>query len=146
MKRVLSIMIAAVIAMLVLTACGSKGQRLDRVDTGNVKNITIATTANAEPQHDITKRKGVVQLVDLNNTVVFNETDEVKAEELTAAPLYSFRFYDYNDKLVSEFTMTPNGYLFVGDDLTKVYKLEGEFDEEAVKEVIELYDKKVPPA
>ena len=146
MKRIICILLAAVVAAAFLTACGSKGQRLDRIDTGSVKHVTIATAANEEPQYDIPKRKGVVQLVDLYNSAVFNETDEVTAEQLTAAPLYRFCFYDYDEKLIGACTITPDGYLFVGDDLTKPYKLAGGFDEEAIKEVITQYNKPAVPA
>ncbi len=144
MKRILCMILVAAAAVLMLTACGST-QKLDRIDTGSVKHITVATEANAEPKFDIIKRKGVVVLVDLYDSAEFTETDEVKAEELLAETLYHFKFYDYQEKLIAEYSLSPQGYLFKGDDLTKPYKLTKDFDEESITQTAELYDKNALP-
>ena len=140
MKKLISILSAFVLTALMLTACGDNAKRLDRIDTGAVRHITIATAANADPEYDIVKRKGIVQLVDIYNTAAFVETDEVKADDLLADTVYHFRFYDFSEKLIGECTISPEGYLFIGDDLTKPYRLQSEFDEEVVKTVIATYD------
>lgn len=137
-RKIVCILLAAILAALTLTACGEKVMEMDRIDTGSVKHISLDNTADDKDPYDIVKRKGIVELVDIYDTATFTETDEVKAEELT--DLYRFTFYDYNEKVIGACSISPKGYLFKGDDMTKPYKLTSQLDEEKVKQVIELYD------
>lgn len=144
MKKIVCIALALTAVLIILTACGNN-RRLDRIDTGNTKHITIATQANAEPQFDITRRKGVVELVDIHNSAEFVPTDAVKAEDLFADTLYTFTFYDYDEKEIAKCSISPKGYLFEGGDLKTPYKLLTEFDPAVVEEVIKQYDAKAKP-
>ncbi|MBQ7219035.1 MAG: hypothetical protein IJS27_05960 [Ruminococcus sp.] len=137
-RKIICVILAAILAAVALTACGEKVMELDRIDTGSVKHIGLDDTADEKNAFDIVKRSGIVELVDIYDTAAFTETDEVKAEELTA--LYRFTFYDFDEKVIGACSISPKGYLFKGDDLTKPYKLTTPFDEEKVKEIISLYD------
>lgn len=144
MKKILCMILALAVVAITLVACGN-GQKLDRIDTGNTKHITIATQANTEPKFDIVRRKGIVELVDLNNTTAFVETDKVKAEDLLADTLYTFTFYNYDEKEIAKCSFSPKGYVFKGSDLTTPYQLTTEFDAKAIEEVIKLYDVEAKP-
>ena len=115
-RKIVCILLAAILAALTLTACGEKVMEMDRIDTGSVKHIGLDNTADDKDPYDIVKRKGIVELVDIYDTATFTETDEVKAEELT--DLYRFTFYDYNEKVIGACSISPKGYLFKGDDMT----------------------------
>lgn len=141
MKKWICLLLVIAVAVITLTACGEKPQQLDRVDAGNVKHVTISVDGDEEPENDIVKRTGIVELVDFYNSARFLETDEVKADDIKKAEtLYFFRFYDFDEKLIGECVITPDGYLYLPDDKETLYELKGGFDEEAVKDIIKQYD------
>ncbi len=143
MKRLLYLFLIIAAAAAILTACGSSEHHPDRMDTGNVKHITIAYDGDAKPKYDIVMRKGVLELVDMNNTMRLSETDGIKAEELSADKTYYFKFYDYDGKLLAAYAVSTSGYL-LQDGADNACKLTTEFDAAMVEDVIEKYkDKKI---
>ncbi len=129
------------IAAVMLTACGEKPKRFDRVDVGSVKHVTISVDGDEKPENDITKRTGVTELVDMYNSAKLFETDEAKTENLKKEqPLYFFRYYDYDEKLIGECVISPDGYVYMPEEGDTLYRLKEGFDEEAVKNVIAEYD------
>ena len=140
MKRTICIALTLIAVVLLLTACGNT-RKLERYDTGAVKTVTITTKADADkPDYTITKRKGVAELVDINNSAEFVETDKTTPAELKKGVLYNFKYYDFDDALLGECTISPDGYLLIKDEPNKVFLLKNTFDENALKETISLYD------
>lgn len=141
MKRLCSIVMVIAIAAVMLTACGEKPKRFDRVDAGNVKHVTISVDGDENPENDIAKRPGVTELVDMYNSAKLFETDEAKTEDLKKEQtLYFFRYYDYDEKLIGECVISPDGYVYMPEEGDTLYQLKEDFDEEAVKKVIAEYD------
>lgn len=141
MKRLCSIVMVIAIAAVMLTACGEKPKRFDRVDVGSVKHVTISVDGDEKPENDILKRTGVTELVDMYNSAKLFETDEAKTEDLKKEQtLYFFRYYDYDDKLIGECVISPDGYVYMPEEGDTLYRLKEGFDEEAVKNVIAEYD------
>lgn len=141
MKKWICMLIVTAIAALMLTACGEKPKQFDRVDVGSIKHITISVDGDEEPENDIVKRAGITELVDLYNTARFYETDEVKADDLKKGDtLYFFRYYNFDEKLVGECVISPDGYLYMPDDTDTLYLMNNDFDEVMVKDVIKQYD------
>lgn len=150
MKRIVSLLLAVIVAAALLTACGQKTEELSRIDTGSVKHVVITVTDpdDGENTYDIIRRKGVVQLVEIHNTARFVETDETTADKLKENTLYSFRYYDYSEKLIGECSFSPEGFIFKGDDPQTPFKLKTDFGEDEIKivnECIELYEKNAKP-
>lgn len=146
MKRLLGILLLIAIAAVTLTACGEKPKRFDRVDAGSVKHVTISVDGDENPENDITKRPGVTELVDMYNSAKLFETDEAKTEDVKKEQtLYFFRYYDYDDKLVGECVISPDGYVYMPEEGETLYQLKDGFDEEAVENVIAEYDIKARP-
>lgn len=141
MKRAICLFLVVIVAAAALVACGQKTDQLSRIDTGNVKHVTITDSPTSEKVNDIIRRKGIVQLVEIYNTMRFVETDEATADELLNDTLYSFRFYDYSEKMIGECEVSPEGYLMKDGDRETVYKLTTDFDENVVLECIKLYEK-----
>ena len=141
MKRLCRLVSVIAIAALMLTACGEKPKRFDRVDAGNVKHVTISVDGDEKPENDIAKRTGVTELVDMYNSAKLFETDEAKTEDVRKEQtLYFFRYYDYDDKLIGECVISPDGYVYMPEEGDTLYRLKEGFDEEAVKTVIAEYD------
>lgn len=141
MKKWICILLAVAVAVITMTACGQKAEQLDRVDVGSVKHISISLDGDEEPEKDIVKRAGITELVDLYNSARFYETDAVEIKDIEKLDtLYFFRFYDYDEKLVGECVISPDGYLYLPDDKETLYELKDGFDEEAVKGIIKQYD------
>lgn len=141
MKKWICILLVIAVAVITLTACGQKTQQMDRVDVGNVKHITISVDGDEQPEKDIIKRAGITELVDLYNSARFYETDAVEIKDVEKLDtLYFFCFYDFDENLVGECVISPDGYLYLPDDKETLYELKDGFDEEAVKEIIKQYD------
>ncbi len=141
MKKWICILLVIAVAVVTLTACGQKAEQMDRVDVGNVKHITISVDGDEQPEKDIVKRAGITELVDLYNSARFYETDAVEIKDIEKLDtLYFFRFYDFDENLVGECVISPDGYLYLPDDKETLYELKDGFDEEAVKEIIKQYD------
>ena len=146
MKRFFRILLLIAFAAVMLAACGEKPKRFDRVDAGSVKHITISVDGDEEPETDITKRPGVTELVDMYNSAKLFETDEAKTEDVKKEQtLYFFRYYDYDEKLVGECVISPEGYVYMPEEGDTLYQIKDGFDEETVKSVIAQYDIKAHP-
>ena len=137
MKRVLCILLIAVAVTAMLCSCGKKAKQQKRIDTGAVKHIVVVRSENdASKEDDIIKRRVIVSFVDIYNSMSFNKTDDVDADELSADGLYSMTFYDYDEKVIGECSISAQGYVFVDGDMDTPYKLTEAIDLEEIDELI----------
>ena len=149
MKKWISLLLVIAVAAVMLAACGENTQKLDRIDVGSVKTATVDTEKNTkEPKFTIEKRAGLTELVDLYNRTEYTVTDNVTAESLLSLQkdFYTFRFYDFDGKLVGECTMFPDGYLMLPGDTETVYLMKEGFDQESVDATLKEYNVKNRPA
>ena len=140
MKRVICIILAIAALAVTFAACGEQYRKLERIDLGGVKQVTIAVKADEDPAYTILKRKGIVEVVDLYNSAAFTETDKVKPEELRAGTLYTFKLYGFEEEILGECSISPDGYLLLPEEKDKVFLLKDGFDEEALLETIKQFD------
>ena len=144
MKKWICILLAIAAAAISLTACG-KWQKLDRVDVGKVKHITIEVDPSAadKTDYDIIRRAGMTQLVDMYNSARFCASDDkVTLQDLQGDGeiWFHFCFYSYDEELIGECTIYTGGYLILPDQPETVYQLQDGFDEDMTKDVMRQYD------
>ena len=150
MKRIITIILAALLIAAVFAGCGEEAQKTElhpaRIDPGKITFINASDAIFSSYLYVIEDETAIWELVDLYNDLTFEELAEgEEAPDLLSGTLYSLTFYEGNGdedpENYASVAISPQGYLlFPLQDYGHAYRLLSDFDEAHVKKLLEDYN------